>query len=83
MSRKPLNQCKDEAERREHWPELCRLADVVGRSKDPVGVCKAIAYICMRREDVKAHTEAHGESVNGFTNRAIDETMERDGGAAQ
>lgn len=27
---------------------------------------------------IKAHAEARGESVNGFINRAIDETMERD-----
>lgn len=31
-----------------------------------------------RRETIKAHAEAHGESVNGFIGRAIDETMERD-----
>ncbi|MGF0006486.1 Arc family DNA-binding protein [Lawsonibacter hominis] len=29
-------------------------------------------------EEVKAHAEAHSESVNGFINRAISETMERD-----
>ncbi len=28
---------------------------------------------------IKAHAEARGESVNAFINRAIDETMERDG----
>ncbi|MBE6605852.1 MAG: hypothetical protein E7635_02285 [Ruminococcaceae bacterium] len=27
---------------------------------------------------IKAHTEKTGESVNGFINRAIDETMERE-----
>ena len=27
---------------------------------------------------VQAHAEAHSESVNGFINRAIEETMERD-----
>ena len=27
---------------------------------------------------IKAHAEAHSESVNGFINRAIDEAMERD-----
>ena len=32
-------------------------------------------------EEVKAHAEAHSESVNGFINRAITETMERDNGA--
>ena len=31
-----------------------------------------------RRSAVQAHAEAQGESVNGFINRAIDETMERD-----
>ena len=32
-------------------------------------------------DTVKAHAEARGESMNGFVNRAISETMERDGGA--
>ena len=27
---------------------------------------------------IKAHAKKQGESVNGFINRAIDETMERD-----
>lgn len=31
-----------------------------------------------RKEIIKAHAEARGESVNAFINRAIDETMERD-----
>lgn len=31
-----------------------------------------------RKEVVQAHAEARGESVNGFINRAISETMERD-----
>lgn len=30
-------------------------------------------------EQIKAHAEARGESVNGFIKRAIDEAMERDG----
>ena len=29
-------------------------------------------------EEIKAHAEAHSESVNGFIKRAIQETMERD-----
>lgn len=29
---------------------------------------------------IKAHATAQGESVNGFINRAISETMERDAG---
>ena len=32
-----------------------------------------------RREIIRAHAERHGESLNGFVNRAIDETIERDG----
>lgn len=31
-----------------------------------------------RLDEVKAHSEALGASVNGFINRAISETMERD-----
>lgn len=33
-------------------------------------------------DTIKAHAEAHSESVNGFINRAIQETMERDNGVA-
>ena len=31
-----------------------------------------------KRAEIQAHAAGHGESVNGFINRAIDETMERD-----
>ena len=31
-----------------------------------------------KKDIIKAHAEANSESVNGFINRAIDETMERD-----
>ena len=44
----------------------------------------AIARVRMeknRYEDIQAHAAAQGESVNGFINRAISETMERDSGA--
>ena len=34
-----------------------------------------------KKDIIKAHAEAHSESVNGFVNRAIAETMERDNGA--
>lgn len=30
------------------------------------------------KESIREHAEAMGESVNGFINRAITETMERD-----
>ena len=33
-----------------------------------------------QKDAIKAHAEARGESVNGFVNRAISETMERDNG---
>ena len=33
-----------------------------------------------RKDKIKAHAEAQGESVNGFINRAIDHEMERDKG---
>lgn len=31
-----------------------------------------------KKDKVKHHAEQHGESLNGFINRAIDEQMERD-----
>ena len=31
-----------------------------------------------KKDRIKAHATAQGESVNAFINRAIDETMERD-----
>ena len=33
-----------------------------------------------KKDIIKQHAEQHGESLNGFINRAIDETMERDDG---
>ncbi len=30
------------------------------------------------KDIIKAHAEGKGESINGFVNRAINETMERD-----
>lgn len=36
-----------------------------------------------QRDTIKAHAEARSESVNGFINRAITETMERDGAEGQ
>lgn len=31
-----------------------------------------------RKEEIKAHAEKHGETLNGFINRAIDEAIKRD-----
>ena len=31
-----------------------------------------------QKDEIKAHAESKGESVNAFINRAIDEAMERD-----
>lgn len=31
-----------------------------------------------KKAAIKSHAEARGESVNGFINRAIDETIERE-----
>ena len=32
-----------------------------------------------KKDEIKAHAESKGESLNRFVNRAIDETIERDG----
>ena len=32
-----------------------------------------------KKDIIKAHAESRGESVNSFINRAVDETIERDG----
>lgn len=32
-----------------------------------------------QKDIIKAHAEKNGESVNSFVNRAIDETIQRDG----
>jgi len=32
-----------------------------------------------KKDIIKAHAESKGESVNSFINRAVDETIERDG----
>lgn len=31
-----------------------------------------------QKDIIKAHAEQNGESINGFVNRAIDETMQRE-----
>lgn len=31
-----------------------------------------------RKDIIRAHAEQNGESINGFVNRAINETIERD-----
>lgn len=36
-----------------------------------------------QKDIIKAHAEARGESVNGFLNRAIAETIERDNAATK
>lgn len=33
-----------------------------------------------QKDVIKSHAESKGESINGFVNRAIDETMQRDKG---
>lgn len=42
--------------------------------------CERISLVVKKgqKDMIKAHAEAHSESVSGFINRAISETMERD-----
>lgn len=43
--------------------------------------CERISLVVPKgkKDIIKAHATQQGESLNGFVNRAIDETMERDG----
>ena len=36
-----------------------------------------------KKDTIQAHAEGQGESLNAFINRAITETMERDGAATE
>ena len=36
-----------------------------------------------RKAELQLHVAANGESLNGFVNRAIDETMEREGASSE
>lgn len=58
MSRKTLQECRTEAERREHWPQLCIIADKIEASPDPLKVLKAVAWIInQRRKEREAGQE--------------------------
>ena len=60
-----------EAQARAHKKYIARFVEV------------KIRMDAERRDIIRAHAEAHGESVNGFINRAIDEAMERDKGSQE
>ena len=57
------------AERKAKWQN-----DYIARAYDRVNLTMPKG----KKATVQAHAEAQGESVNGFINRAIQETMERD-----
>ena len=42
--------------------------------------CERIALVVKKgkKEFISAHAQKHGESLNGFVNRSISETIERD-----
>ncbi len=42
-----------------------------------------IAVLKGKKDSIKKHAEQNGESLNGFVNRAIDETIERDSSAVK
>lgn len=57
------------AERKAKWQN-----DYIARNYDRVNLTMPKG----KKEAVQTHAESQGESVNGFINRAIDQTMERD-----
>lgn len=60
------------AERKAKWQN-----DYISRTYDRVNLTIPKG----QKETIKAHAEAQSESLNAFINRAIAETMERDGAA--
>lgn len=54
--KKPLTECRNEAERRENWPELCNFVDILERTGDPGKFLKAAAWILSQRQK-EARTE--------------------------
>lgn len=61
------------AERKAKWQN-----DYIARAYDRINLTVPKGD----KEIIQAHAQAHGESVNGFLNRAILETMERDNAAS-
>lgn len=57
------------AERKAKWQN-----DYIARTYDRVNLTVEKG----KKDLIKAHAESHGESLNGFINRAIDEAIERD-----
>lgn len=62
------------AERKAKWQN-----DYISRTYDRVNLTIPKG----QKDVVKAHAEAQSESLNAFINRAITETMERDGAATE
>lgn len=60
------------AERKAKWQN-----DYISRTYDRVNLTMPKG----QKETIQAHAAARGESVNGFINRAISETMARDNAA--
>ncbi len=58
-----------ESQKRAHTTYISKFARLEIRTTKEQQLC------------IRAHAEARGESVNGFINRAIQETMERDNAA--
>lgn len=58
-------------ERKAKWQN-----DYISRTYDRIN----LTVFKGRKAELKAYAESHGESLNGFINRAITETMAREGG---
>lgn len=50
MNRIPLTQCKNEAERQEHYPQICKFADLLQQTPNPEKVAKAALVVIKMRE---------------------------------
>ena len=60
--------------------DLLDLLRAAKHGKD-IGVMFLVYVLKGRKADLQAHAATRDESLNGFVNRAIDETVERDNNA--
>lgn len=60
-SRKNLIECRTESERRENWPDLYRIIDVVAKLDNPAEVLGAVIWCIQEDEIERQESIIHGK----------------------